>query len=571
MRAFTNKKLLEKTYTAWIMYHKISQIKKQMKLLAKNFRIAHAGFPLWVKWKSETLKKLEKKEKKVRANNNYVESLLVKSFVILKNYTKTKKISRINNQQADYLFASKVERKSLNSLKIYTKDSKFQKSRNKKLQEILQKYEEKSRQAAIIRVLLKWVKFMETAQKCEKFTQKIMGITKKINLRNGILKIKEFAMKKTEILKKIEKITEKNQISFKKKIMKDWLKYAENKKTKNHTLNEYTKIKKTNILQQIVSKWRETTLILKSLKNCSNIVNDRIKVRLRLNYWTQWKNAFLESVSNRKKDGEAVEYHTETLLVKAFASMKSHTKHHILKKQKNQKSISFNKIILQKKSLASFQEYAVNQKSRKINRFELSKRISQIDQYNLKETALRAFYGWYISRKRLSAGQNVLIMKQSTHIKKRYMQIWQNATKTITHKKSEQETIESARANEFYLSILKRKVLNALKKSTFEGIKKMKREKLHEIFAAWKVLSNETKMLKGYLKQCNIDEKYSKTPGETYRHEVPKMHALLGASAISPESSIEGISSNRLGSEVVTSALKSDFKSENVKEEQKRK
>eukprot|EP01022_Parablepharisma_sp_SALTPOND_P013218 TRINITY_DN1746_c0_g1_i1.p1 TRINITY_DN1746_c0_g1~~TRINITY_DN1746_c0_g1_i1.p1 ORF type:complete len:904 (-),score=103.18 TRINITY_DN1746_c0_g1_i1:2758-5469(-) len=561
LRAFTNKRLLTRAFAAWNMVHKMELIKQQMKELARGFQIRHSCFPLWVLWKEKTVQKLEKREKKIRAENNYVEGLLVKAFVALKNEANNKKLKRQNERKAEYLASILLLKKCIKSLKTHAREEAETRLRNEAFAKVLSKYIRKNEQQIYIEVLLRWVSCVESQRSMEASAKGLAKMLQKKVLATHLAKLRKYAKKKSEQIVKFRKLSKSHQTRISKSVIKAWLKHAHKCKALKAITQKYKSAKNRKELQKIISKWRETRLILHSLNTAAEEVKEVANYRVIQNYWNNWKEQYITSVEDRERNFGADQHYAETLLVKAFVALKSHYKHHQLNREKVRKAKSFYGLVLAKKSIASLQEYCVTQKARAVHRFELSRRISQIDQYNLKETAFRALYGWYVYKKRLLAGQNVLQIKQRSHIRRRFLRKWWSVARAVIY---QQEAVDCENARAVYERGLLTKVFKELKEMAKVGVRQGKRERMHAVFTAWKMLTKEQNMLRKYLKQCNIDEKYALTPGISYRFEAPKLHHAIGVSIISPESS-EGTSSNRLGSEAVISAMRS----ENAKEESK--
>lgn len=209
----------------------------------------------------------------------------------------------------------------------------------------------------------------------------------------------------------------------------------------------------------------------------------------------------------------------------------------MLKKAKTEKANEFRGLILYKKYFSLLQQNTENEKSRAVHRFELSKRISQIDYYNHKENAFNAWYSWHINKKRLLAGQILLTKKRISRSYQRAYKCWENAHKKATDQRIKEDAINEEKINQFRSHIIKRKIFEAWKEFVNGGIRRLKREKLHSIFTEWKFQIKEKSLLRNYLKQCHIDEKYSQTPITTFRFDVPKLTKEPTIPMISPISS----------------------------------
>ena len=553
LRAFTQRKLLEKSFASWTMFHKTALIKQQMSILARNFQVRHSCKPWWIQWKEETVKAFEEREKETKADNNYAESLLVKAFVVLRNHAKNTKVKRTNMQRAEYLANVFLMRRCIALMRQYAAVHAKERARNEAFGKIMSKVMIKIQKKEFVNCLIKWANYVEGQKKL----QVIVKTATKYLMRFYLTNMKEYVKEGIDNEQNNRKADSCYRRKLSKKIMKKWAKESHQRKVLKAKYEKHTAGKEKRDLQKIVSKWRETTLIYKSLNESMKKVRVLENARLTVSYWEAWKANYIASVEERDKLAESDQHYAETMLVKAFAVLKSHYKHHYLRHEKVKKANSFYELLLTKKALAALQEYGVNQKARKMHRFELSRRISQIDQFNLKETAFKAFYSWYVYKKRLVAGYNVLCLKQAAHIKKRYLVKWCLETKTKMMQKIEQESAEHEKAVAYFNIQLISKTFTALKSVAVEGVRKMKRERLHNVFTAWKMKSKEKAMLKKYLKQCNLDEKYAMTPNITYRFEAPRLHETVRASAISPESSM-GVSTNRLGSDAVISSMKSE-------------
>lgn len=300
-------------------------------------------------------------------------------------------------------------------------------------------------------------------------------------------------------------------------------------------------------INRIFEKWLKFSIVNRKQNSIKRQITQRKKSKMLQTFWENYRNEYLTSVKEKNQNVNAIKQYNETLIVKAFVSLKTHGKDHKLKHGKNEKAVAFNTMYVFKKILVAFQQNGIEKKTLSANRFELTKRISSIDKNIL---LIRCLNGWNQllmckkKNKELLAQQ---IKKNASCLRSKYLQKWiqmfriKLAKKLQDDNKKEQNALMSTQRK--YLA----NVFNAWRRATNGNLGRLRREKtrkiktlyIHSVFIAWKLQSKERCLLQQYLKQCNIGEKYTHSNIESYRFEAPKLpkEYFIGPTQISRQSS----------------------------------
>lgn len=254
-------------------------------------------------------------------------------------------------------------------------------------------------------------------------------------------------------------------------------------------------------------------------------------------YWENFRQTYLDAKKVKSQIVIAIKQYNETLVVQAFVSLKAHATDHKIKKVELMKANQSYSLLLLRKYFAKLQQYCATQKSLNLNRFEFTKRISQVNETILKERSFRSWKNYCSNKQKIMKIKTVFVDKKTEKIRKEYLQKWIQVSHKII---SKTQNLVNEKEKEIFNMTQKRHLLavfNAWKSVVCGNLRRLRREKVHSVFIAWKMQTKERCLLQQYLKQCNIDEKYSHTPISSYRYEAPKLQKdyMIGP-IVSPES-----------------------------------
>lgn len=535
---FEQQKLCTRALAAWMVYYKIVLIKRQMKILARDFCIRHSCRELWNLWKERTVYRLEKHEMNLRAQTNCTENLLVKAFASLKNEARKHRLKRQNGRKAEYVANALLLKKCLRELLRLSQESIETNARTSTLGKVLCKVVGRFTRRAVISRLLQWADYSKYSKALEEKTNTMAKILiRQIGL-STIYRIQEHANKKTKELVEALKFLAHMKQEKTRCILKLWLKFTYRNNLLRHKLTDYTATHDNALLQSTLYEWKRMAAMLRCLKATGEEVRKTVDNRVLKEAWEQWKVEYIQSVENSERTFKSFQHHAETLIVKAFALLKFHCKTKLLKREKHLKAESFNSFLLMRRTLISLQNYAESQRVNSIRHFELTRKIAQIRDYNLKEAIFRSMYAWHIYRKRIHAGFKVLRHKHNSHAVKRFFATWIKAMRIRMGEKDLKDAINTRTAKQFFKSELTKKAFKAIAEFLLSHSRKLSRGKLHEVFTGWKVFARGQTMLRKYLKQLNLDEKYVSTPAASYRFDLPRLQSVPEGGSISPESAL---------------------------------
>ena len=468
---------------------------------------------IWKIWKERTLAKLRKREEKNRARNNYIEGLLIKGFVILNKRAISKKSMRNNMRRAEFVYNMKIIRKNFHAF-------------YKNIQHLIVMQCTRT-------VLIKMVNTIDKAIKREALRTVIIykvNITVGLNslhkiaikniISSALIKLREYVMciaREESIFKNaLIRLNERN----KKLTFTKW-------KQTSHTMKErvesFIRFYRKRQLQNIFCYLNKYTHVTK----CSHLLQRQVEMKLVKNCLEKWITNFINLKLTQEAISRTIQHYMETLTIKSFISFKFYYKEKKLAKEKKNKAYSFYYLLISKKTLEGLHDYYIDQKAIKIHRFELSRKIIQIDQCNLKELALQALYGWYLLRQRSRSGYKILSKKHNALICKRAFSKWIAATSVILEFKRESELTKT-----FLNSKLLKKAFKGLSKTVLMETRKFQREKMYEVLTAWRMQARSQARLREYMKQRNIDENYAITP--RLNQDTFKVNDF-----ISPENSVD--------------------------------
>jgi len=537
---FGYRKVCNRALNAWLVHYKIALIKRQMKTLSKDFLIRHLCSKPWNIWKERTVYKLEKHEKSFKAQTNLKENLLVKAFAVIKDETRRHRLKRENNRKAEYLANSLLLRKCIRELLRLSQENMQINIRINTLGKALYDIIGSFTRRTVITRLLHWINHTRRYKALEDKIEVMEKIARKQLILNGLYEMRSYGNERAEEAMEVIKSLAKMKVLKARRILKSWFKLITQRVYLRANLTNYITTHDTNTIQSIFYEWRTLTTMVKCLHTTGKEVAKVVNERLIKEYWDIWKIRYIQSIEEQEKYSKAIQYYNETVIVKAFALFKFHCKGKKVVKEEKLKAELFNNLMLMRKVLISLERYREEKGKSKVRMFELSRKIVQIKDYNLKEMMFHGLYAWYIYKKRIKTGYKILSHKLNSNIVKRFFFTWAN----LTHNKlKEQNSINIKTAKGLYRTNMMKKAFRGMIEFGLTKIRKLNREKLHEVFTAWKILTKGQVMLKKYIKQSNIDEKYTITPINSYRFDLPRLKSVPENDMISPESVSDALSS----------------------------
>ncbi len=561
IRELRQKRLVSRAIGGWTVHHKLCQIKKQMRDLATGFQIRHGCRPFWATWWTATVGKVQERSMQAKADNNYVECLLVKGFVSLKNEAKKQRLKRQNEEKAELLCDIMRMRRSMAGMKAHAKEEAARRLRHQAFAKLMAKVFQRRDKAAALSSIRRW---SEYAKKVKTISTRLSRLSvlvaskvlhdpahPRIDRENGPSRTGSVH---PEEIGEHRQSAEGTAIPYEGRV-RPGLQDMEGPSLPRPPAPNFalgfpggtqgqgsaSVFSVRGRESRFTAKWRETTLIDKRTRVIAEQIRRLRVARVQQRCWAGWKEAYVEEVEEKERNLSADQHYRETLKVKGFVALKSHAKDSRLSQERTIKAAEFYSLLLRKKYFAFLQQNSAVAKARSMHRFELSRRIAQIDQHNLLDSAFHAMYSFHLAKKRLVAGYTILAKKHTPRVQRFFLRRWVEAVRAIAEaKKSEDQRRMESAGKHSRLRVMG-KAFAGLRGVATEGIRRMRREKLHSVFTAWRVQAREKALLKGYLKQCHIDEKYALTPIATYRYDVPTIKGA-DATGISPASSEDPLS-----------------------------
>ena len=511
--SYFNQRLSLKALFVFAMRHKARQVKANMNKLKKVFQLKYLFKPLWEVWKQEVIMKLDGREKEEKAVNTYVENLVVKSFAILKQITKLNRVKRKKHRKAEHFIYCRLLKKTLNRFRCNIREMKAIKYRNSKLMNIIHAIKKRI-VIKILKDLLNYARMRKEREDALSELNKIAVIKYKALT---MFKLKEYT--KTKARKELNKQASIKHYNNKttQRFFELWFTSFNESKANKEMCNKLTSIYNARILQRVINEWKELYYAKKALKIKSNYIKNLLKYRLVKECWIKWLHFVIYTSQEQSMITKVTERYTETLIIKAFASLKFNYREKKLIKEKEHKADSLYFWLMGRKIFTAWELY--NAKQRK--RFELSRKITQIDVYNLKAIAFQAFYAWFISKRRRIAGYKVLRSKHTFYIMKRLFVRWSDISKVKRNENTQQYNL----AQRFYTITLLNKTLKGLRGEVNVGAGRLKRE----VFLAWKKMADERRLFNRYLKQCNIEEQFTSKSMLSHRFDAPRLHKAISS------------------------------------------
>ena len=505
------------------MAYKIKLIKHELNKACHNFHLKHFIQPTFCSWKTITQLKHYKKEQLKSAKLHHEEYLKVLVYSALKFYCDEKRRMRCLMERALEYRKCKSCKDLLIMLSLYAKKEKATKLRNQVLQAVISKVVDSKTKDAIKKRFFKWKEYQELTRGLNDTFSEGSAKIEKVLLRKKLTEIIETIKELRAIQQMISLSDKQYHKNITIKVIRNW---NEKTKKKKQLEKAYLTIHNKASNHQKARCIKQFAMVCKRKqeeKKKFEALQLKHKINTRRSNFELWKSKYQEIQDYKALQSSADAQYKEMLLVKSFAAIKEKAKENEYKRSQLHKAYQAYSMHLQKATLMSLSKYNINCKSKEAQRFELTKRIVKIDQ---SHTILVAFCYWknyVISKKRLKQGQNVLQKKVWKRVKYRALQKWIAKLEKVAEDKIREEEEKQKMAIKHNQATLLKKAINGWKETSQEGITKFKREKLHSLFTSWKLMSREKKLLKQYLKQANIDEKYAQTPIASMRYEAPKL------------------------------------------------
>ena len=139
LREMVQNKQQCQAFGAWVIYHKMCLIKKQMNYIARSHLMKQLCLPLWRNWQILAKNSRDRKILEQKAEKNYIECLLVKAFVSIKKEAQIQILKRENLQKAEILCNYFRKRRCFSCYKRNIKELIQEKLRNDVLKKIIGK------------------------------------------------------------------------------------------------------------------------------------------------------------------------------------------------------------------------------------------------------------------------------------------------------------------------------------------------------------------------------------------------------------------------------------------------